>query len=415
MKTGYLSTKHSCHALVYWLSLALFLATGSTAMGFDDNKNISDIHLKDESFLDINAHQFRKYLDLAWLSTRNGWRATGGSVSNDRLFYHMELRLQKDISRSLSFGMELNQENFYAKAPQPLPLIFADVYPSSLNGIGISFIGTPAYDKRQADIGYAITFGRRPTNYTRFSWLKIDTLYNDKNEFDNSFYERYGETWKLEGMYQLDHNWNIYFDFSKDTPLNFIFDNQTSRFQHESYDHKLKLIHHISRNSFTGINIRTMNVDKQLQETTNDNRQQLDYYMLDIYWTDTSYQSNKELTLGFRYDIFKENLADIIDQNNSYKFELNTWQAYSSLNHTYSTHQAWDLGLYLAWSERSRQYNTNSINEYDDSGIQAKLRTSWQYHSIDKTSVLLFSMSFNLDDLIDDPGDGGGIYFQSSF
>lgn len=415
MKTHYPPIAFRYCYLFLPLFVVLILVASTPVIAFDDDKTISNIHLKDESFVDINAQQFRKSLDIAWLSTLNGWRSTGGSVSNDRLFLHTELRLKKDLSRALIFGMELEQENFYARKPQPLPLVFADVYHPALDDIGISFIGTPAYDKRQADMGFAITVGRRPMNYTRFSWLKIDMLYNDKNEFDNSSYDEYGETWMLQGTHHLAHSWDIHFDLQKDSPLGFLFDDQVSRFQHESYDYKVNLVQHVSRNSFAGINVRSMNIDKQLQEMTSDKRQQLDYHMLDIYWVNTIFRTNRELTLGFRYDVFREELADNIDQNNSYEFELKTWQAYSSLNHTYSTHQAWDLGMYLAWSERSRQYSASSPNEYDDSGIQAKLRTSWQYHSIDKTSVLLFSMSFNLDDLIDDPGDGGGIYFQSRF
>ncbi len=389
--------------------------TSESVLAFDDDRSISDIHLKDESFLDINAHQFRKSLDLLWLNTLNGWRASGGSLSNDRLFMDTELRLQKDFSRALSFGIALKQEIFYAKKPQPLPLVYADVYHPALNDVGISVLGTPAYDKRQSDLGYAITFGRRPSNYTRITWLKVDMLYNDKNEFDNSSYEKFGETWMLEGTYQLQQHWVIHYDLKKDTPLDYIFDNLSSRFQHESYDYKIKLAYHISAKRFAGINIRSMDVDKQLLQTSDIEDQQIDYQMLDVYWVNAGFHGNRELTLGFRYDTFTEELTDLTNQNNSYDFNLTTWQAYSSLNHTYSIHQAWDIGLYLAWSERSKQYIIASSNEYDDSGIQAKLRTSWQYHSIDKTSVLLFSISFNLDDLIDDPGDGGGIYFQSKF
>ena len=402
------------------LAIISFVTMNQSALAFDDDKTISDIHLKDESFLDINAHQFRKSLDMIWSNTLNGWRTAGGSVSTDRLFLQNELRLQRHLSRVLSFGMELEQENFYTKKPMPLPLFFADIYPHPTQDIGISVIGSPAYDKRQGDFGYAITFGRRPTQYSRFSWLMVDKFYNDKNEFDDSYYEKYSRTLRLEGVSRLKQGWDIYYDLKKESPMDFIFDNQTSRFQHESYDYKVNLIYHLSTKRFAGVNVRTLNVDKHLQESTSDEGQKIDSHMLDIYWVDTVSMNsgslgNGELTAGFRYDAFTERLRDYITQSNSYDFELTTWQAYSLLHQSYTLHQAWELGLYLAWSERSRQYLVSSSNEFDDSGIQAKLKTSWQYHSIDKSSVLLISMTFNLDDLIDDPGDGGGVYFQSLF
>lgn len=386
-----------------------------SAHAFDDDTSISDVHLKDESFLDINAHQFRKSLELKWLDTMNGWRAAGGSVSTDRLYFQNEIQLYRQLSSAVGFGMQLKQEVFYARKPAPLPLVSLDIYPSDTKDIGISVIGTPAYDKRQSDIGYAITFGRRPTNYLRLSWLKVDKFYNNKNEFDSSYYEEYGETWILEGNYRPGKSWNIYYDLKKDTPLDFVFDNQTSRFLHESYDYKVYLTYQMPANHTAGIIFRTMNVNKRIEETSSDTGQKIDYRLLDIFWIDSNPGGNREFTLGFRFDKFKENLQDNINLNNSFDFELTTWQAYSCLNKAYTLHQSWDMGLYLAWSERSRQYETISTNSFDNSGIQSKLRTSWQYHSSDKTSILLVSMSFNLDDLINDPGDGGGIYFQSRF
>lgn len=401
----------------YLQSVCLFLLIlmSPLLLAFDNDKAISDVHLKDESFLDINSHQFRKSLDLLWWDTLSGWRATGGSVSTNRLFLHNDLRLHKKLSDVLSFGMRYEQENLYAKQPAPSPLIFIDIYPLPDRHIGISLIGTPAYDKRQSDMGYAITFGRQPTNFSRLSWLRVDKYYNDKNEFDNSYYEKFADSWRLEGTYKPGQHWIIHYDLNKDTPLNFLFDNQTSRFRHESHDYKLSLVRHISRHGLAGANVRTLNVDKYLEESSSNEGQKIDYYSLDLYWINNDFDGNRELTLGFRYDTFKERLRDYLAQTNSYDFELSTWQAYSSLNYTYSLHQAWDLGLYLAWSDRSKRYVSSSTYEYDDSGIQAKLRTSWQYHSTDKSSVLLITMTFNLDDFIDDPGDGGGIYMQTRF
>lgn len=384
-------------------------------MAFDDDRSISDIHLKDESFLDINAHQFRKSLDLKWYDTLNGWRAAGGSVSTDRLFLNNELKIHKRISPIISFGMQYEQENFYAKKPPPQAMMSLTVTPPTLSNIGLSILGTPAYDKRQSDFGYAITVGQRPGSYSRLSALKVDKYYNDKNEFDASYYDEFGRSLRLDGAIHIKNGWQMVYDLKKETPLEFVFDNQTSRFRHESQDNKVNFIHHLSRKRFAGANFRVMNIDKYLEEASSNEGQKIDYYMLDLYWVDSGFDGNRELTAGFRYDSFKERLRDYLDPTNTYNFELTTWQAYSSLYNSYSLHQAWDLGLYLAWSERNKQYVINSSNEFDDQGVQAKLRTSWQYHSINKDSVLVITMTFNLDDLIDDPGDGGGIYFQSHF
>ena len=119
--------------------------------------------------------------------------------------------------------------------------------------------------------------------------------------------------------------------------------------------------------------------------------------------------------MGIRYDDFKEQFNDQLDQVNDYEFKFQTTQIYSAVYHDFTVHQAWDLGLYAGWSERNKLFTGAAIPDDLNEGIEAKLRTSWEYHSADKASRLLLSISFNLDDLIDDPSDGGGIYFQSQF
>ena len=127
-------------------------AAAGVALAFDDDKAISDVRLKDESFLDISAHSFRKSLELQWFNTLSGWRMGGGSVSTNRAFVQADLRMRHELSRKFQFGFELQHDHFYAPKSIPLPLVFADVYPSSRYDIGVSFLGTPAHDKRQSDL-----------------------------------------------------------------------------------------------------------------------------------------------------------------------------------------------------------------------------------------------------------------------
>lgn len=401
--------------IAYVLTVVLPFLPAQATLAFDDDKTISDIHLKNESFLDINAHQFRKSLDLLWLETVNGLRAAGGSISTDRAYLQTDVHLHRQLFNSLGFGFELEHETFYAPKPLPLPLIYVDVYPSTSYDAAFSFLGTPAHDKRQSDVGYAVTFGRRPMDYLRISWLKVDLFYNEKNEFDDSRYDEFGETIALNSVATFKNRWTLTVDLLKDRPLDFIFDNQSGRFTHHSHDYKVGTVYRLPGRRFAGIKLRDLSVDKSLLENAVSDSQSINYNNLDIYWVNQRFRNNKELTLGFRYDNFEEVLDNHTDPVQGFHFELTTWQLYSNLLSDYDVNQAWELGLYLGWSERSKTFNVSNTEEFDDKGIEAKLRTSWQYHSIDKNNVILFSLSFNLDDLIEDPSDGGGIYLQSQF
>ena len=396
------------------LLTVLLVLINSTCLAFEEEKDIDDITLFDETFLDINADDFRKSQDLAWLDSLSGWRMGGGSTATDYLFLQTDLKLNHQLSDSLYFGLDLNQYDFYTSNPLEAPLIFVDVYPFKAVDIGFSFIGTAAVDKRQADLGFAFTVGRRPRNYVRFSWLSQDHYFNEKNSIDDAYYDEPGERMMLQGLYDFGKHWEISFDFEKETPSKYVFDDQVTHFNNEFGNYLTSVIYHINAHAFSGIDIHTMNRDKTLSDATRNETQEVDYFMVDVYWVN-GVDQEYELTVGVRYDDFEEAFRDRVNQARDYNFQLWTAQAYSSVYHSYSVHQAWDMGLYLGWSERDKIYLTSSNADDLNEGVQAKLRGSWEYHSADKKSQLDFSISLNLDDLFSDPGDGGGINFQTLF
>lgn len=155
------------------------------AFAYDDDRTISLVDFNPESFLDINAASFRRALELDWLAASQGFRMAGGSISSNRLYLNSELRLHEAFSRHLIFGLSWEQDDFYADRPTGLPQLAVNVYPVENSEFGMAVIGTAAHDKRQADLGYALLWGREPDNHIRFSWLKVDAFHNEKNEFDN--------------------------------------------------------------------------------------------------------------------------------------------------------------------------------------------------------------------------------------
>lgn len=394
------------------LPTAMLLFADNVSLALDGERELSDVRLFDETFLDISANTFRKSLNLTWLNTLNGWRMGGGSANAERLFLQTHVKVNNQVSEKLNFGFDLEQDDFYAKKPlQPL-LLFADVYPFSSTDIGFSFLGTASAHKKESDLGFALTFGRRPTNYLRLSWLSTDHYFNEKNDVDEAYYAESGQTIILQSSYILPNHWELHLDWRRQTPSDYVFDDQVSRFKNDSYDYKTTVIYHFSQHRFAGIDLRAMNDTKSLMEITSNEAQDIDYRLLDLYWVNGIGQAY-ELTMGVRHDDFEEKFKDRLDLTNDYNFQLRTTHAYSALHHDYSTHQAWDLGLYVGRSERNTIYPASGKPDETNEGVQAKLRTSWEYHSADKSSQLLFSFSLNLDGLDNDPTDGGGIYFQS--
>jgi hypothetical protein len=76
---------------------------------------------------------------------------------------------------------------------------------------------------------------------------------------------------------------------------------------------------------------------------------------------------------------------------------------------------AWGLGLYAGQVEEEQLYLQDSSKNTLYDGLQAKLRMGFEYSSSDGRNSLQLNISLNLDDPFNDPGDGGGLSFQSVF
>jgi hypothetical protein len=94
---------------------------------------------------------------------------------------------------------------------------------------------------------------------------------------------------------------------------------------------------------------------------------------------------------------------------------MKTLQIYTSAYHPFNEHMAWNLGVYAGQVEEQQNYLQDNTRDTLNDGVQAKFRMGFEYSSSDGRNSLQFNISLNLDDLFKDPGDGGGISFQSVF
>ena len=404
-------------------SLVLLILPGlalviSPALAFDNDFEINDINLNKENFLDIKATSYRKSLEYDWFDTTTGWRLNVASISTDLAFVQTELKLQDELSEHVNIRLELEQEVFYADKDLPLPTVEAEVYPWAGN-FGFSLLGTPAYDKREMDLGVAIIWGRRPWDYIRFEYLEVDSLYNEKNIVDdNTFYSKEPIGMKLEGAYQFGGQFSkmykLRFSISHDKPLELINPDNNGIFTHEARDYFLLFDYLPTADSVIGLTINGFTLDKTRTETGQNQQQATDYISADIYWV-KGMGKLYELRLGTQYDHISNDIRDFITSNNDLDYYMKTLQVYTTAHHPFNEHMAWDLGLYVGQVEEQQNYLQDNSRDTLNDDVQAKLRMGFEYSSSDGRSSLQFNISLNVDDLIDDPGDGGSISFQSVF
>jgi hypothetical protein len=387
-------------------------------LAFDNDFEINDINLDQENFLDIKAHRYRKSLEYEWFDNTSGWRINIASLDSDLAYVGTELKLQNELSEYVNIRLEVEQEVFYADKEFPLPTAEAEIYPWAGN-LGFSLLGTPAYEKREMDLGVALIWGRRPWNYTRFEYLDVDSLYNEKNVSDNTYYSEEPIAMKLEGAYQFGKMYKLRFNISRDKPLELIDPDNNGVFRHEASNYFLLFDYQPVTDSVIGITVNGFTLDKfSLQaassQTEQNQQQATDYISADIYWVKGMGKSY-ELRLGTQYDHITNDIRDFITSDNDLDYFMKTLQVYTTAYHPFNEHMAWDLGLYVGQVEEQQNFLQDDSKDNLNDSVEAKFRMGFEYSSADGRSSLQFNLSLNLDDLIDHPGDGAGISFQSVF
>jgi len=379
---------------------------------FDDDISINEPNFKPENFLDYKAYEFRKSVQEEWYAVENGWRMTGGSLSADTAFVESDIRLDKVLSKTLSVRLLYEHDVYYDMKPVEHPMVEFAVRPWK-QPIELSFLGAPTFDKRQADLGFAATVGKRNANYLRLTSLSVDHHYNDKNSFDDSYYEQEPHTVTLQGAYRYDR-WQLRFSAENDRQFTFVMPDTPSEFQYENKLYESSVDYHYAHKALIGVAYRKWTTKKALAETVDNQEQRLSHYFIDLYWLQ-HIRHNDELTIGTRFDRFDNKLRDINNANNSYDYRFDTWQVYGMIQHDYSAHAGWGLGVYIGDTGETKDYLSIDTDNKARKEWQGKLRTSWEYRSLDNKDRLTFHFTFNLDDLIDDPGDGAGISYQGLF
>lgn len=385
----------------------------SPAQAFDNDFEINDINLSEENFLDMKAHRFRKSQDYAWYDSVSGWRFTGASLDADLAFTQTEVKLQKALSEYVNIRLSMEQEVFYADKEFAIPKAEIEIYPWAGN-LGFTFLGTPGYEKRDLDLGLAVIWGRRPWNYLRFEYLDVDALYSQKNVMDNSYYSKDPKTLKLEGAYQLAQHYKLRFSLSHGQPLEFVDPDNSSLFKYEGDDFFLLFDYQPKPDSVIGITVSGFSLDKSVLETTDNRRQATDYISTDIYWVQ-GMGKKYEIRLGTQYDYISNDIKDFLSSSNDLAYHMDTLQVYGTAYHRFNEHMAWDLGLYLGQVEERQNYIYDNSRDTLNDTFEAKLRMGFEYSSSDGHNTLQVNISINADDALSDPGDGGGISFQSLF
>ncbi len=383
------------------------------AAGWDGDPSLEDITFSFESFIDMNAYQFRRADEIRWIDVENGYRATGGSFDHNLLYMFSDLRVKQAITPNVVARVMWEEEEFYERREQQRPLLEIELRHSDYP-VSVSLLGRPAYAKRDADLGLGLTLGERPRNYLRVAALAPDLFYNMKNVQDESSYRTEPGQWLVEGAYDWGNGFRMNFQWEQNRPLEFVLDDEVSVFAFENRNYSLTVTRRLDEAQTLGLRTRGFATEQSIDEGSEWRSQDIRYASVDAFRIALPGE-NDEWTVGLRYDEFRNNERAAAGGRMSFDFLYTTLQAYTTYYHPFRPHQAWELGLFVGNATRGSDYIDASVPDTHANQIEGKLTTAWELFSANRASTLTFALSWNLDELDSDAVDGGMIRLQTLF
>lgn len=388
------------------ISLFLGIAGFQPAKAFDGEFSLTPPRLLMENFLDIKAYELQAVEQRNWKPFYNGFRMTGGSLDKERAYLETEFHLTESLSQRLSASIHFEDSNFHYPKPTPLPL--AELAWGHKNW-QIAFLGTPVYDKRQADLGWAFILGEYGKNFIRASVLSVDHYYNHKNDYDNSRYLDHALEWRL--IAHLDRKpVRINLDLQRTPPFTFQFD-AGDLFHYRDWFLSLNGEYQW-QDRFVGVRLRGDKNIKDIQDGVLQDQYQQRFVQGDVY-IDNLRWKDWPVTLGLRYDRFVYTYDRQIALPNQQNFYLKTAQLYGIIKMGNLQAYHADLGLYLGRIRSRIDDDVDTSKQRNLVDWQAKLRTGMAVKG--PSGKLTLNISFNLDRIVEDPLDGGGISYQRFF
>ncbi|MBF0236174.1 MAG: hypothetical protein HQM12_00595 [SAR324 cluster bacterium] len=402
--------------IIIYFTVILLVSTCLPVSGFDNDRDLDLPDFNRENFIDIHSYQFSKIREDAWYAAENGWRATGGSLSLDLLYVDTQLKLRRNISENFSIGISASHEVFYSE--KPIAPVTGELEFHLLPWLGFSVMGRPGYEKQDDDLGYAMTLGQNPWNYLKLSRMEEDVYYNEKNIRDASFYKQIPVVRQAEGAWHLSSGFRGRFELIEQQKLIQIFPEENLYFEYEGIEYSGMLDHPLTDATMVGMSFRTFAFQKYrlpLNESDiqEDHDQSVQYVSYDIY-AYTVRGTAHHLTSGVRWDRFVNDVHDRLNERMNYDYKLETLQAYGVFRQQITPQKALEYGLFAGDAEELTEWHVQHFRK-DSHGIEAKLRVSLELLSPSAQDVIMFSTTWNLDELLTDFWDGGHLSFQTVF
>lgn len=381
---------------------------------FNGDFEIRRAALSDENFLDWKAYQFPVLWRYDWYTTRNGLRASVGSL-NDRRFYMLhDIKLQADLGRSVAFLYTQESESFTREDGiyQEAEMRFGEFTHASL-------LGWPQHEKRLDNIGAALGYGgREKPDFMRVSYLRQFAEYNARSTRAESAQGRYVEApqlYRLEArrlwggrlFTALEAKWEAPVEFEqRETGVtrDYEGDEVTAEVDWWGPEGDWLVGGSLWRDAE-----RREQAALGSDSSVSNLEQRMVWYSGEIYsWMRLA--DGSRLTIGFADSGFSNRIRGDTGADR-FQFDITTAQLYSQWELHTGEGWYWLFSAQGAWVDLRRIDGTDSENNADRERFQAKGGVGLALEASGSHRFLFFS-SWDLDSFEKGPWDGGGVQMQ---
>jgi hypothetical protein len=399
----------------FWIcGFACLVCLGAATRGlsyFDGDFDIQRHFLPNtENLYDWKAYQLPLTWRCRWYTTKNGFQATAGSLSQELFYIRHDIKLQADLHRNVSLLYTQEREEFYKTAPiyQQIEARFGQRY-------YVSVLGFPYYEKKYENLGLAIAYNEPYTlKHVKLTYLNQLATYNDKNREDdrNQVTDDLLRTpmqFKFETRYRLFKRLDLMLDLEQELEAVLLDKADGLEKSYHGHDYQGTLLWHLNDRWLIGLAfLRRLEARTHRSSTFPDSilfDQAVDRFYIDVFGN-VRFAAN-DLTFGYLDSGFK-NAIDAADTAQKYRMQLDSKQLYAKWQRDYNDWMKWFTSLQVG------TYDFEKTGKDDDAGYKLKAGLGVIFFKAEMINFLVLT-TWAVDSISSGQWDGGNMQLQFLF
>jgi hypothetical protein len=363
-----------------------------------------------ENMFDWKAYHLPLSWQRRWHTTKNGFQASAGSLSQELFFLEHDIKLQGDLHKYFSLLYTQERDAFYKSEP-----IYQQIEARFGHRYYVSVLGFPDYEKKSDNLGLAISYNEPYSmRHAKLTWLNQMATYNDKNQEDDrnqvtDDLDRNPVLFKLDTRYRLFNKIDLFLDLQQE--LESVMLDQSDGLEKSYQGHRYcgELHWQLDAGWRLGFAFQKRLEARNHRPLTLGGRrlvdQKIHLHSLDFFGS-ARFESD-EITFGYLYSEFK-NTIDTLDPDQNYLMRLDSNQMYakwqSGLNHWMKMFYSLQAGL----------YDYTRTGDDDDDGYKLKAGLGVIFFKTDRINFLVLS-TWAVDSIAEGQWDGGNMQLQLLF